>query len=74
MSRIRTWAINNKINFNKEKSKTVLISERKQKEGKEINVLLNNKLLAQVTKMKYLGIIIDNKFKFSEHVRGVAEK
>jgi hypothetical protein len=50
------------------------ISRRKRKEGKEINVFLNNKLLEQVTKMKYLGIIIDNKFKFSEHISYAAER
>jgi len=32
----------------------MLISRRKRKEGKEINVFLNNKLLEQVTQMKYL--------------------
>jgi len=52
----------------------MLISRRKRKEGKEINVFLNNKLLEQVTQMKYLWIIIDNKFKFSEHISYAAEK
>jgi hypothetical protein len=42
MSKITTWAKSNKINFNEEKSKAMLISKRKQKEGKEINVFLNN--------------------------------
>jgi hypothetical protein len=74
MRKFTTWAKSYNINFNEEKSKTVLISERKQKEGKEINVFLNNKLLEPVTKMKYLGIIIDNKFKFSEHISYTAEK
>jgi len=30
--------------------------------------------MEQVNTMKYLGIIIDNKFKFSEHIRYAAEK
>jgi len=61
-----TWS-KNKINFN-EKSKVVVISRRKRKENKEINIYLNNKPLQQVTTLKYLGIIIDNKFKFSDHI------
>jgi hypothetical protein len=42
MSKITTWVKSNKINFNEEKSKTMLICKRKQKEGKEINVFVNN--------------------------------
>jgi hypothetical protein len=52
----------------------MLISRRKRKEGKEINIFLNNKTVEQVTEMKYLGIIIDNKFKFSETKIHAAEK
>jgi hypothetical protein len=51
-----------------------MLISRKRKETKEIAVYLNNKPLEQVNMMKYLGIIIDNKFKFSEHVRYAAEK
>jgi DNA-binding Lrp family transcriptional regulator len=54
MSKITAWAKSNKIDSNEEKSKTMLMFRRKRKEEKEINVFLNNKLLEQVTKMKYL--------------------
>ena len=40
----------------------------------EIKVYLLNKPLEQVTTMNYLGIIIDNKFKFSEHISFAAER
>jgi len=52
----------------------MLISRRKWKEVKEIKIYLHNKPLEQVTTMKYLGIIIDNKFKFSEHTSCAAER
>jgi hypothetical protein len=74
LSKITAWSKSNKITFNEEKSKVMLISRRKRKETKEIAVYLNNKPLEQVNMMKYLGIIIDNKFKFSEHRRYTAEK
>ena len=67
LSKITAWSKSNKISCKEEKSKVMLISRRKRKEVKEINVYLHSKLLEQVTTMKYLGIIIDNKFKFSEH-------
>ena len=71
MTKITAWA---KINFNEEKSKFMIVSRRKWKENKEINIYLNNKPIQQATKMKYLGLIIDNKFKFSEHISYTAER
>ena len=68
MSKITAWSGNNKINFNEDKSRVTKISRRKRKENKEINIYLNNKPLQQVSRMKYLGIVIDDKFKFSKHI------
>jgi len=59
MRKIIVWSRNNKINFNEYKSKVMIISRWKRKENKEINIYLNNKPLQQVTKMKYLGIVIE---------------
>jgi len=52
----------------------MIISRRKRKENKEINVYLNYKPLQQVTTMKYLGIVIDDKFKSSKHITYAAER
>jgi len=52
----------------------VLISRKKKKEAKEIKIYLNNKPIKQVTTMKYLGIVIDDKFKFSQHISHAADK
>jgi hypothetical protein len=51
----------------------MLISRRKRKETKEILEYLNKKPLEEVNTIKYLGIIIDNKLKFTEHIRYAAE-
>jgi len=74
MSKITAWSKRIKVGFNEEKSKTMLISWRKRKEVKDIKIDLNNKPLEQVTTMKYLGIIIDDKFKFSQHISYAADK
>ena len=52
----------------------MLISRRKWKEAIEIKIFLNNKPIEQVTTMKYFGVIIDDKFKFSQHISYVADK
>jgi len=50
MSKISNWAHNNKINFNEQKSKAMVIPRRKRKENKEISVYVKNKPLEQVQK------------------------
>jgi sporulation protein YlmC with PRC-barrel domain len=44
-STITAWSKSNKINFNEEKSRVMLIPRRKRKEVKEIKVYLPNKPL-----------------------------
>ena len=44
----------------------MLVSRRKRKDARSLNVYLNNKKLEQVPTMKYLGIIMDQKFKFKD--------
>ena len=73
LGKISTWAKNNKMSFNEQKSTVMLVSRRKRKEQKEIKIYLNYKPLEQANKMKYLGIILDNKFKFTDHVNYAAE-
>ena len=74
LSKINVWAKNNKTRFNNKKSKIMIVSRRKRNENKNITVYLNNKPLGQVTKMKYVGIILDHKFRFDEHIKYTAER
>jgi ATP-dependent Clp protease adapter protein ClpS len=74
LSKIDGWSKNNKTKSNDKKSKVMLISRRKGKENKNITVYLNQKPLDQVTQMKYLGIILDHKFRFQEHIKYAAER
>jgi hypothetical protein len=74
LGKISDWAQNNKLNFNEHKSKVMLTSCRKRKEKREVEIYLNNKFLAQINCIKYLGIIFDNKMTFRDHVNYVEEK
>jgi len=67
MGKITRWAKNNKIKFNENKSKAMLI-RRKRKENKAIAVYLNNKRLEQVQKIRYLGITIYSEINFRDHI------
>ena len=46
----------------------MLISHRKIKEKKEVEIYLNNKILEQVYSIKYLRITFDSKITFRDHV------
>jgi hypothetical protein len=72
-TKITKWSKENKLLFNDQISKVLLIS-RRRKERKTIGIYLNNNRLEQVDKLKYLGIIIDSKFKFNEHVKYITDR
>jgi hypothetical protein len=74
LRKISDWAKNNELKFNEHKYKVILMSCRKRKENKEIEIYLNNKKLEQVNSIKYFGIIFDSKITFKEHVNYVEEK
>ena len=42
--------------------------------NKDVSIYLNNKLLEQVNTIKYLGIIIDSKLNFREHLIYTSKK
>ena len=52
----------------------MLMSRRKRKERKKIEIYVNNKIIEQVNSIKYLGIIFDNKMTFREHVNFIEER
>jgi len=67
LSKVLTWARENKLQFNEQKSQVMLLTRLKRKENKEVKIYLNNRTLIQVNSMKYLGIICDHKLTFREH-------
>jgi len=52
----------------------MLISRKIRKEAKEFKIYLNNKPIKHDTTMKYLGKIIDDKFKCSQHISHATDK
>jgi hypothetical protein len=74
LNKIDGWSRKNKIKFNDTKSKVMLVTRRKRREDKDITLYLNFKPLEQVTQMKYLGIILDQEFRFQEHIKYAAER
>jgi hypothetical protein len=74
ITKISAWTTARKIHFNEQKSKTMILSRRKRKERKDLEIYRNSRPLTQVANIKYLGIIIDSKFTFREHIIYITEK
>ena len=71
ISRIKNWAKNNKITFNEQKSKVMVVTRR---ERTKVYIYLNNRPLEQVNSIKYLGITLDSKLNFREHIISTFKK
>jgi len=53
----------------------MVVTRRKRREKKtEVYIYLNNKPLEQVNNIKYLGIILDSKLNFREHIIHTSRK
>ena len=55
LRKISEWADNNELKFNENKSKVILMSRRKRKEKKEIEIYLNNKMYKRKWKPDWSG-------------------
>ena len=74
MLKVTNWARQNKITFNDRKSKLLLITRKNQNSERGLTVYLNNRKLDQTKQMKYLGVTIDSKFSFNQHIEQITQK
>jgi len=71
LTEIETWAKDNKIQFNENKSKAILITRKRNIES--INIYINNRRLEIVKEMKYLGIYFYNRLTFNINIKYLGE-
>jgi hypothetical protein len=74
LKKIENWARKNKMHFNENKSKVLLVTTKISGDNKTLNIYLNNKHLEQVSELKYLGIYFDSRFSFDRHVDYITGK
>jgi hypothetical protein len=71
---VAKWARDNKIRFNEQKSKVMIITKKRPRNRREIKSFLNNKILQQTDMMNYLGITIDRRLNFNQHIDKITGK
>ena len=74
LKKIENWARENKMHFNENKSKVLLVTMKTPGDNRTLNIYLNNKRLEQVSELKYLGIYFDSRFSFNRHVDYITGK
>jgi len=52
----------------------MVVTRRKRRENTKVYIFLKNKPLEQVNNIKYLGIILDSKLNFREHIIDTSRK
>ena len=76
LSKTSNWAFQWKMRFNPDPSKQVqeVIFSRKIQKTCHPSIYFNNKSVKQVPSQKYLGLILDNKLNFQEHLKNILNK
>jgi hypothetical protein len=74
LQKIENWTRENKMHFNENKSKVLLMTKKTSGDNRTLNIYLNNKCLEQVSELKYLGIYFDSRFSFDRHVDYITGK
>jgi Reverse transcriptase (RNA-dependent DNA polymerase) len=72
VERIQSWMTNNKMNLNLEKCEVVTFSTKRQINIKSYNI--DGQLLQQKTGYKYLGVWLDRRMDWEEHISRITSK
>jgi hypothetical protein len=73
LKKISDWMNYNKLVLNVEKTKYMII-KRSKTIDENIEIKWNNNNIMRVKEIKYLGVIIDEKLKFTSHLKFVKDK
>ena len=67
LAKISEWLKVNKLSLNVKKTH-FMIFHRKRNLTPSVNLKIDNEVLSEVKKTKFLGVIIDNKLTWKEHI------
>ena len=74
LSKLVEWVNVNKLSLNISKTKYMIFSNRNVIQDGNLNLLINNVKLKRVNQTKFLGVIIDSKLTWKEHILHVRKK
>jgi len=68
------WLHCNKLSLNVDKTHTMLFTNNKKMYGRRNNVCIEGVMIETVSQTKFLGVIIDNKLSWKEHISYISNK
>ena len=71
---VSNWLIANNLTLNMDKSKYMIIGNKKNTASVEFSLKMNEKKLERCFDYKYLGIIIDDKLSWKAHIQYICKK
>ena len=76
LSLLDAWLINNKLSLNVAKTQSMLVSTKAKrraldKSNQNLQAKINGTELEVVSKIKYLGLLLDNSFDWKDQVRAL---
>lgn len=74
LSRLYEWLCCNKLSLNYEKTKYMTISLKRNLSNDSNIIEINHNIIERVNKMKYLGVIFDNKLSFNPMIDNIVDK
>ena len=74
LDKLSTWLCANKLSLNVQKTFFMVFHRAKMKIVTHIDVTMNNSCLKKTDSLKYLGVIIDHKLNWTQHIAHVKNK
>ena len=74
LDKLSTWLCANKLSLNVQKTYFMIFHRAKMKIVSPINVTMNNCYLKKTDCLKYLGVIIDHRLNWTQHIAHVKNK
>ena len=68
------WLRANRLSLNIDKTHYMVFTLKPKEEIPDLNILINGKKIERVRECKFLGLIIDEKFSWKEHIKYIATK
>ena len=69
LAKISDWMIANKLSLTTKKSNFLTICPKNKTPNRSLDIFINNEKLAESQSVKYLGVLINNKLSWKDHIQ-----
>ena len=74
LEKLNIWFIANKLSLNVSKTNYMIITNKKSKPGATFKIMIANQSIERVMVSKFLGILVDDKLTWKDHITQIATK